>query len=268
MTYKFIVMDMDDTLLTSNNQISEGTHAYLMEKQRQGMRIILASGRPTAGMMMHAESLKLKDYGGFIVSYNGAIAIDTKNGKEILKQTIRKKDAHEIIDYCRSQQFFSLTYINDEIIYDSDHEYMNIESELTGLPMKKVQDIKEAITDEVPKLMGVDYEKNISKAQSSLEGAFNESVATTISKPYFLEFMNVNVSKGKTLKTLFNQINVDASEVIAFGDSFNDLDMLQYAGIGVAMGNANETIRNIADIVTDDHDSDGIPKALDKILNK
>lgn len=267
MTYKYIVMDMDDTLLNSKNEISEVTYQYLMKKQKDGMQLILASGRPTAGMIKHAEALDLKSYGGYIVSYNGAFVINAKDQDILFKQTINQSSAHDIIDYCRLHNFFYLTYLNDQIIHDSTHEYMNIESELTGLPMKKVEDIKEVIVDDVPKIMGVDFEENIAQANQELNGKFNNLVSSTISKPYFLEFMNAEVSKGKSLQRLFDQIEADFSEVIAFGDSLNDSDMLERAAIGVAMGNANDTIKGIADIITDDHDHDGIVTALEKILN-
>ncbi len=266
MTYKYIVMDMDDTLLTSKNEISEVTYQYLMEKQKEGMKLILASGRPTAGMIKHAEALDLKSYGGYIVSYNGAFVIKAEDQSIVFNQTISQKDAHYIIDYCRSHHFFYLTYLNDQIIHDTTHDYMNIESELTGLPMNKVNDIKEAITGDVPKIMGVDFEENIASANQALNGKFNDHVSSTISKPYFLEFMNREVSKGKSLQRLFDQIEADFSEVIAFGDSLNDSDMLERAAVGVAMGNANDTIKGIADVVTDDHDHDGIVTALEKIL--
>ncbi|RIN15718.1 HAD family phosphatase [Mammaliicoccus vitulinus] len=266
MAYKYIVMDMDDTLLTSKNEISEKTYTYLKEKQNEGMKLILASGRPTAGMMKHADALDLKNNGGYIVSYNGAFVIDAKDNNVVFKQTINKDDANKIIDYCRTQNFFYLTYIDDQIIHDRMHEYMNIESDLTGLPMNKVDDIKDVINGDVPKVMGVDYEENIAKANSELNGEFSHQVSSTISKPYFLEFMDGQVSKGKSLQKLFDQINADFSEVIAFGDSLNDSDMLEKSAVGVAMGNANDTIKGIADLVTDDHDNDGIVTALEKIL--
>src|SRR5690606_4778416 len=123
----------------------------------------------------------------------------------VFNQTISQKDAHDIIDYCRSHNFFYLTYLNDQIIHDTTHDYMNIESELTGLPMNKVNDIKEAITGDVPKIMGVDFEENIASANQALNGKFNDQVSSTISKPYFLEFMNREVSKGKSLQRLFDQ---------------------------------------------------------------
>lgn len=268
MSYKYIVMDMDDTLLTSDNEISECTLSYLKEKQKEGFKLILASGRPTAGMMKHADLLDLKNYGGYVVSYNGAFVIDATNNEVVFKQTISKEDALEIIDFCREQNFFYLTYLEDKIVHDRSHEYMNIESELTGLPMERFEDLKTVIKEDVPKMMGVDYEANIAKINQELNGKFNEQISSTISKPYFLEFMDQKVSKGKTLKKLLDSLDSDFSEVIAFGDSLNDYDMLENAGIGVAMGNANDTIKNVADVVTEDHNHDGIVIALEKLLIK
>lgn len=264
--YKMIVLDMDDTLLTSNNEVSEKTAEYLKSIQEEGYHVVLASGRPTEGMLPAARELDLSHHESYIITYNGSKTINMMDEKEEVSQDISKEAFDEIVDYCRDKGFFVLTYKDGYIIYDDEHEYMNIESELTGLPMKEVEDIKEFIQDGVPKAMGVDYEENITKARKELDGSFNDDVGATTSKPIFLEFMAKGVSKGNAVKALCDKLDISLEEVIAFGDSLNDSTLFEVAGHAVAMGNASDELKDMADEVTLDNDSDGIVHALKKLL--
>lgn len=265
--YKMIAMDMDDTLMTSQNEVSLETKAYLLKIQQEGYRVVLASGRPTAGMLPTAKLLQLDDYNSHIVSYNGGQITDVATEQTIVNHAVTKQDFDEIVDYCRAQGFFVLTYKDDCIIYDSEHEYMNIEAELTGLPMKKVDDIKAYIQTDVPKVMGVDYEENIGAACDAFNGQFNANIDVTTSKPYFLEFMAKNVSKGQALIELCSRFDMTIDEVIVFGDSSNDASMFEVAGKAIAMDNANDLLKSMAHEITLSNDENGIPHALKRILN-
>lgn len=264
--YQYIVLDMDDTLLTSDNKVSKDTADYLIQIQQQGYHVILASGRPTEGMLPTAQSLKLDEFNSYIISYNGGKTSRVQDGKVETSRTIPKEQFDNIIDYCREHELFTLTYYDGYIVYDGEHEYMNKESELTGLPMKQVDDIKEYIQTDVPKVMGVDYESHIKELLDELGNQFNDKVDVTTSKPIFLEFMAKDVSKANTVSSLCEQLDIDIKQVIAFGDSSNDLSMLQEVGKGIAMANSNDEIKSVADSVTLSNDEDGIPYALKQIL--
>ncbi|WP_436853767.1 Cof-type HAD-IIB family hydrolase [Staphylococcus caeli] len=264
--YKMIVMDMDDTLMNEENQMSPETESYLLEVQEKGYRVVLASGRPTEGMLPTAKLLKLDGFQSYVISYNGGKTVNVAT--EIVEKSrgITKTDFDAIVDFCREHQLFVLTYHEGQIIFEGDHEYMNIESELTGLPMKRVDDIKAYIQSDVPKVMGVDYVPTISKLQTELDGHFNEAVDVTTSKPFFLEFMAKGVSKGNAVTALCEELDIKLSEVIAFGDSSNDISMLSVVGHAVAMGNANDKVKAVADEVTLSNGDNGIPHTLKQIL--
>ncbi|EJG5120495.1 HAD family phosphatase [Staphylococcus pseudintermedius] len=262
-----VVMDMDDTLMTSENRVSDKTKAYLLLLQKNGVKIALASGRPTAGMLPTAKSLKMDEFGSYIMSYNGAQTIELSNEEVVSKKVIEKAEFDKIVDFCREHELFVLTYHDDTIIYEGEHEYMNIESELTGLPMKKVDDIKDYIQDAVPKVMGVDYEEHIAELIKKMDGEFDNEVDMTTSKPFFLEFMSKGVSKGEAIKKLAERLDLDVNQMVAFGDSANDIEMFKVVGKAVAMNNASDEVKSYADLVTKSHDEDGIPYALDQILS-
>lgn len=269
MSYKMIVLDIDDTLLTSENTILPSTIDALIKVQERGIKVVLASGRPTGGMLDAAETLKLAQFGSYILSYNGAEVMDMSDGRLIAATHVTKASFDEVYDYLKSHNTLVLTYIDNTILLEGSHPYENVEHELTGLPMQFVDNLKDKVTCAVPKLMGVDDIDKITTLNQELNGHFSNEIHATTSKPFFLEFMNKDVSKGKVLSQLVKQLNLKQSEVMAFGDSNNDKDMIEYAGLGVAMGNANDVIKEVADVVTDDHNSDGISKIIYQyILNK
>ncbi|HJG67250.1 Cof-type HAD-IIB family hydrolase [Staphylococcus cohnii] len=267
MGYKLIVMDMDDTLMTSDNEVSAETAKYLMNIQAQGYKVVLASGRPTDGMMPTAKHLKLDQYKSYVISYNGGKTVNVSDEKAEVSRTVSKSDFDSIVDFCRAHSLFVLTYQDGYILYEGEHEYMNIESELTGLPMKQVDDLKAYIQQDVPKVMGIDYVPNITSIRNNLDGHFNENIDVTTSKPFFLEFMAQGVSKGNAITELCQKLDINLSQVIGFGDSSNDISMLKVVGKAVAMGNANDDVKAVADEVTLTNDNDGIPHTLKSLLN-
>lgn len=263
---ELIIMDMDDTLMTSENTVSKETKAYLIDIQEKGYSIALASGRPTEGMIPVAEALKMDQHNSYIMSYNGAKTIDLKTKEVIASELISKADFDDIVDYCRQHGLFTITYKDGHIIYEGDHEYMNIEAEITGLPMKRVFDLKDYIQEPVPKAMGVDYEAHIAELMSTLKGTFNETITCTTSKPFFLEFMSAGVSKGNAIQDLAQRLNLDVNQMIAFGDSANDKEMFDVVGMPIAMGNAIDVLKERAKMITKGHDEDGIPHALKQFI--
>ncbi|MEB6065502.1 Cof-type HAD-IIB family hydrolase [Staphylococcus arlettae] len=264
--YKLIVMDMDDTLMNHENQVGEETKDYLIKIQDEGYKVVLASGRPTEGMLPTARLLNLDAHQSHVISYNGGNTVDVATENVTVNKPVSKENFDQIVDYCRKKSFFVLTYHDGHIIYEGEHEYMNIEAELTGLPMKKVDDLKAYIQDAVPKVMGVDYVCNIVLAKSDLAGSFNDEIDVTTSKPYFLEFMAKDVSKGNAVSALCDKLGISLEEVIAFGDSSNDISMLSVVGHAIAMGNANDEVKSIADEVTLSNADNGIPHTLKQKL--
>ncbi|UTH14795.1 Cof-type HAD-IIB family hydrolase [Macrococcus equipercicus] len=268
MDYRLVVLDMDDTLMTSDNVMSERTKNALLQVQQHGVGVILASGRPTNGMVKTAEELQLDKHQSYILSYNGARIFDMSDFKMVKETALTKDQFDKCYDYCKSKGFFVLTYVDETIVYEGEHPYMDVEHELTGLPMKQVASLKDFVQSNVPKLVGVDFEENISRANQELGGHYGHDIHVTTSKPFFLEFMAEGVSKGRALRELVTELGIDREAIMAFGDSNNDKDMIEYAGLGVAMGNANEAIKKAADLITKDHNSDGIADVLEQYILK
>jgi Cof subfamily protein (haloacid dehalogenase superfamily) len=266
MTYKMIVLDMDDTLLRDDHTISERTKKALMEAQKQGVKVILASGRPTYGMNQVAKELNLEEYGSFILSFNGAKIINMQTKEEHFSSTLPPEMVHRLYELSQTEGVGIHTYVGDWIITENEHPFTLKEGEITGLPIKKVDSFIEAVSEPVVKVLMVEDPEKLIKVEEKLKNEFADSLSIMRSKPYFLEFLEAGVTKGSSLNALIKTLGIKREEVIAIGDSYNDLAMIEFAGLGVAMGNAPDDIKEIADYVTDSNMNDGVAKVVEEFV--
>ncbi len=266
MTYKMIVLDLDDTLLRDDHTISVRTKEALMKAQELGVKVVLASGRPTFGMRHIAKELHLSKYGSYILSFNGGKIINCSSGEEQFSSTLSPEAVHRLYDLSVREGVYIHTYIGDEIITQDENPYTDIEATLTGLPINVVPNFVEAVTVPVVKSLMVGPPEQLKEVEKKLQVELEEEFSVMRSKPYFLEFTEKGVTKGTSLSQLIQVCGIKQEEVIAIGDSYNDLSMIEFAGLGVAMGNAPDDIKEIANFVTDTNMSDGVAKVVEEFV--
>ncbi len=265
MNYKMIVLDIDDTLLTTEHIISPKTKAKLIEVQKDGVQVVLCSGRPSVGMIPLAKELEVDKYGGYVISYNGANIVDIESNSVIYENNLNVEQIHRLFDLSKEVGVGIHTYSETSIVAEKEYKYTKFESELVWMPIETVDRFKEVVNRPVVKAIMVD-EPDVLKSIESKVLPYTKDLSVTYSKPFFLEFMNNAVNKGLSLKYLCDKIGVKQSEVIAFGDSHNDLAMIEYAGMGVAMGNSVNEVKAMANFITKTNNEDGIAFALEKFL--
>lgn len=266
MSYKMIVLDMDDTLLTDDHIISEATKTALMLAQEKGIKVVLASGRPTYAMLDAAKELRLAEYGSFILSFNGAKITNCQTNEELFSSTLSPETVHQLFDLSQRENIWIHTYMNDEIITQENNPFTEIEGKLTGLPIKTVADFKQTVSTPVVKVLMVKEETYLKEVEARLQKELANDLSVMRSKPYFLEFTELGVTKGTSLAILIEKLGISREEVIAIGDSYNDVAMIEFAGLGVAMGNAPDDVKQLADYVTDTNNNDGIAKVIDTFI--
>ncbi|WP_433745088.1 Cof-type HAD-IIB family hydrolase [Falsibacillus pallidus] len=266
MSYKMIVLDLDDTLLRDDQTISERTKDALLKAQEAGVKVVLASGRPTEGMVWVAEELNLADYGSFILSFNGSKIIDWKTKEEIYSRALSTETAHQLYDISRREDVGILTYADGAIIVEEENEFASVESRLTGLPVKVVPSFKDAVREPVVKALMLKEGERLAEVEKKLQAELDGSLSVMRSKPFFLEFTELGVTKGASLDYLIGQLGIKKEEMIAVGDSYNDQTMIEFAGLGVAMGNAPDDIKEIADYVTASNMEDGVAEVVEKFV--
>lgn len=268
MKYKLLVLDVDGTLLNDEREISKRTLAALLKVQQMGVRIVLASGRPTYGLMPLAKTLELGNYGGFVLSYNGCQIIKAQNGEILFERRINPEMLPYLEKKARKNGFAIFTYHDDTLITDSpDNEYIKKEALLNNLKIIREDEFSTAIDFAPCKCMLVSDKE---KALIGLEQHWEKRLAGTLdafrSEPYFLEVVPCGVNKANTLGALLEHLGVTREEVIAVGDGVCDVTMLQLAGMGVAMGHSQDSVKVCADYVTASNEEDGVALAVEKLI--
>ena len=265
--YQLIAIDVDGTLVKSDQTISPRTRDALIRVQEQGVKVCICSGRPTYGIAPHAETLRLADFGGFVVSYNGGGICEWSTRTEIFSQTL-DADVLPYLYACSQRGGFQiLTYVGSHIVAEvTDNRYIQFTSMRNKMPIRQVPHFLEEITYPISKCMIVGDPEPLSRLEAEMAAALHGRAEAYRSEPFFLEVVPRGIDKAKGLATLLAHLGLQREELMAFGDGFNDLSMIQYAGLGIAMGNAQEVIKKAADFVTLSNEADGIADAVERFI--
>lgn len=267
MDYKAIVLDLDGTLTNSKKEISPANLAALMKAQQKGIKIILASGRPTFGIVPLARQLQMEQYDSYILSYNGGKVIHYPSGKVIYQSVLSLDLIPQLYAAAKEQDVTIISYEQQYILTENpDNPYIAIESRLNKMEVKKVDNFIDAIQMPVPKCLIVGEPGRLESLEQQMQQQFGEQMNIFRSEPFFLELMPPNIDKAYSLNKLLEHLGCTAQEMIAFGDGFNDLSMIRFAGMGVAMANAQPIVKEAADYITLSNDEDGVADALEKLI--
>lgn len=264
---KILVLDIDGTLTTSSKNISPETKKGLMMIQERGHIVMLASGRPAPGMRRYAKELELEKYGGYLLSFNGAKIINCRTGEIAYQRTLPPFVIPQLYKFAVKHGCGLVTYCGDEVICGTKvDQYIELESRINGMPVKQVNHFVDYIDFEVNKcLMTAPIEK-AEEYLKLLQDKFADTLSIYRSEPFFIEIMPKNVDKATSLNHMLETVGLTKDDVICCGDGYNDITMISYAGIGVAMANAREEVKAVADYITKSNDEDGLVDVIDKFI--
>ena len=239
MNYEVLVLDLDGTLTNSEKKITEPTKEALLDIQQKGKIVVLASGRPTPGILPLAHELELEKYGGYVLSFNGAKIINCSTGEVLYNKTIPSEVIRPAYELAKDYDVDILAYSDDAIISGiCPNSYTELEARINSLPICRVENFP----------------------------AYINLLNIYRSEPFFLEIMPQNIDKAYTLQKLLSAIGLTADQMICCGDGYNDITMLESAGLGVAMANAQPLVREKADYITKSNDEDGVLFVIDQFL--
>lgn len=264
--YKLIAFDVDDTLLTTEKVISPKTKQALLNAQKNGIKLCVASGRLPYGVKPYAEELDVLNNGGYYLGFNGGAVLNS--GNELIGTTyLDSKYIEPVYEVLRPTNVTTMVHKGDIIYADRKvNDYTHIEPDVIGLPLNLVDDIAEFVDWKLHKILLCGEPGELKEVEGKLKAKFADDVDIYLSAPWFLEVMPNGVNKGLGVEKVCADMGISMDEVMAFGDNYNDIPMLEMAGLGIAMGNAEDEVKNSADYVTDICDLDGIAKALSKFL--
>ena len=268
MKYKLLVLDVDGTLLNNAKEISKRTLSALLKVQHTGVRLVLASGRPTSGLTPFVKLLEMDNLGGFIVSYNGSKIIKADDGEVLFERRINPELIPYLEKKSRKNNFSIFTYHDDYLLTDNAGDpHIRREAELNNLRIVEEEDFSIAIDFAPCKCVLVsDDEEALSGLENHWKRRLDGVLDVFPSEPYFLEVVPCGVDKANTLGVLMERLGVTRDEVIAIGDGVADVTMLQQAGMGVAMGHAQDSVKICADYVTASNEEDGVAQAVEKLI--
>lgn len=267
MAYEVLVLDIDGTLTNSDKVITPKTLEAILETQKRGHTVVLASGRPTPGIVSLAKQLKLDEYGGYILSYNGAKIINYKTGAVIYNKVIPTEYIPEIYQIAKEHNLGLITYSKDHILSATGmNPYIELESNIIHIPVVEIDNWAEFVDFPVNKcLMSADgdYLKTI---EPIVKEHFKDRLNVYRSEPFFLEIMPQSIDKAHSLGKLLNHLGLSKEQLISCGDGFNDISMIEYAGLGVAMANAQSKVKESADYITLSNNEDGVAHVIEQFM--
>ena len=266
---KIIALDLDDTLLNHNLQISPKTLEALRKASEKGIYIVLCSGRAENGILPYVRSLCIagRQEGRYLIAVNGASIFDLHTRLPIYTNKLDKDILRFVYEEAKKRGMPAQVYDASTIYASEDNEWTQKDAVMCNLNLKIVDDFSAFMEKGHPKMVVPADPQAIADFIPFLKEKLAGKADVFISKPYFLEIMPISCSKGEAVLWLADYLKIPHTKTMAFGDSMNDESMIVKAEHGVAMANALEHIKNVANYVTEkDNNNDGIADFLEKYV--
>jgi len=263
--YRLCAIDLDDTLLGPDHTISERSLCAVQAVVACGATVVLASGRMHEAMLRYIRQLELTTP---MISYNGAMVKNPLTGEEWLHERIRPELAQIVMDFCQERDLQLNFYANGVVNTVAYTPWMQLYHERTGCPYEIVPDLYTRMREVSPtKLIIVNTLEYTNSLLPVFRERFGDALYITKSTDEYLEFMPATANKGAALALIADHFGVAQESVLAFGDSYNDIPMLRWAGTGLAVGNAKPEVLVAADRIIGRYDEDGVAQALEEIYH-
>ena len=262
--YKLIVSDFDDTLLRSDKTLSEHTVNVIKSLKKYNIPFTFCSGRMYDSLKRYVKELEIEIP---VISYNGAWIIDPVSGETINHWDIDLPLAKELITQLEGMNLYIQAYMDDKMYCREITDITKMYTSATGSEAHPTHRLlSESIYTPPTKIITLTYPEEVQRLLPVMREQYKDRLVVTVSNPEFLEFVSPLAGKGSALKLLCSRMGIKREEVLAFGDSLNDLSMLEYAGHSVAVGNARIEVKEAADEVCLANDEDGVAAYLEQML--
>jgi len=265
--YKVLALDLDGTLMTNEKKIAPAVKAAIYRMRDAGYHVVLASGRPTPGMYHVADELEMKKYGGYILSFNGGSIMNYQTGEIVYSQMVPSRLVEEIKEYAEEMHCSILTYKDGKIITNAaDDKYVQKEAFITRMTVIEPLDFWEEIDCPVNKFLITAEPDRAKEIVYDMADEFYGRLNIFRSEPFFIEVCPLGIDKGRSLSKLLEILGYTREQLVACGDGYNDLTMIEYAGLGVAMENGCEEVKSKADYICPSNENDGIAHVIEKFF--
>ncbi|MDF2649122.1 MAG: hydrolase [Paenibacillus sp.] len=262
MTYKLVAADLDDTLLRDDLTISQETIDAMHQAVAKGVTVTIATGRsfPSAAKIANQIGLNVP-----IITYQGALIKNLLDEEVLYERTVPVESARLLLDFCEKRNLHLQLYHGDQLYAGEDNEKIKAYVRLSKTPYI-IGDLRQWIDIPQPKMLIVDTPEVCDQLREELLPLLGDKLHITKSKPHYLEFMHKEGTKGHAITFLAEHIGCSLDDVIALGDAWNDREMLEVAGLGVAMDNALPQLKELANYVTKSNNDDGVRHVIEKFI--
>lgn len=264
---KALAFDLDGTLLNSEKKLTKGVKEVLTKLYEKGMEILIVTGRPYSSTM---PTLKDLDLPIISICYNGGKIVDTLTDKIVINKILPEDVASDLIDFVKRKNI-EINLFQDDICYVRNLDSYSTKIYVKNSGLKPVLvDLDKISSDNITKGVIIDSdEKILNDLKSELKELMKDRAYITFTQAEYLEILNKDINKGKALKDILASKGIQLEECMAFGDSENDLEMIEAVGFGVAMKNAIDDVKAKAKYITDTtNDEDGIEVFLKKYFEE
>lgn len=270
MKYKLLAVDMDGTVLNSDKKISPRTKVALNELMKRGVYVVVSTGRDLAELADYRDEFKSMNYGILI---SGGMIYDLLRDAPIKIHAVDEPTIFKLIDFgLETRAMIHLHTIKKSVAREADIQNMavfgmGVYQSMFDRICARCDDPKEYVRAHPGEVIKVNlYHRDKISRDKNFERINALNLSISYAEAFNLEMSPANVTKGSGLRELCDFLKLDLSETVAIGDADNDREILQTAGLGVAMGNASDAIKNLADFVTLDNDNDGVAFAIEKFF--
>ena len=266
--YKLIAIDMDGTLLKDDKSITEITKKSLKRAQELGVKIVLTSGRPIQGIKNYLDELELTGEEDYVIGLNGALICKTSDYSVVSSNaTLTGKDLKYIYNKVKGLNTYVHAFTNEGDLVNKISKFSDNEEKRLNIKIKQVDFLEDVSdSDEILKVVLEEEKEVLDRITSNIPKELFEEYTVIRSVDFMIEFMNRGCNKASGLQKLGEYLGISKEEIIAIGDAENDIEMIEYAGLGVAMGNAKEEIKSIADFITKENEEDGVAFVIEKFI--
>ncbi|EPL9568460.1 sugar-phosphatase [Providencia rettgeri] len=269
MSIKLVAIDLDGTLLNSQHQISPAVKDAVIQASQKGVYVVLASGRPFSGIAPYLKELGLDTANNYCISNNGSVIHQASDGSHLVETPLDFDDFQYFEELSRNVGIHMHALADNTMFTTNRHisHYTVMDAYLTNTPLVycPVNEMDNSLA--FTKFMMIDHPETLEMGISYIPENVFENYALTRTSPYFLEVSNKAANKGAALQIICEKLGLTPDKVMSIGDQNNDIQMLQYASVCVAMGNAAESIRKMAKFVTNTNEEDGVAIAINKFVN-
>lgn len=267
MSYKVLVLDIDGTVTNSNKKVTPKTKEAIMKLQEDGIIVVVASGRPTYGVLPLAKELRLDEYGGYILSFNGGKIINCTTKEVVFEKILPENYLGKLADLAKENDCEMMSYDGNCVITTNPIDpFIEIEAKINKLPIKNIASFHKYDKIPVNKCIVTAEDEHLAEVEKLFVKEFGQELSIFRSEPFFLEIMPKDIDKAFSLEKLLEYLNYKKEEMVACGDGFNDLSMIKFAGMGVAMENAQQVVKDAADFITKSNDEDGVAFAIEQLF--